>query len=165
MEQNILKGLTDPPTMTKMAVLALYHKSVSKPYAMQVHGLINEQKNALDLGPLHDNVESHCNVIVKNPDLLIGEGVSHTTGAFLGTPWDQPVIDHILSIRNQLPHFRHALITFFEGACGKWPLFTEEFEPDSEIAQATAEEKALSFCTPTNDHSKGAGGSFKQWGR
>ena len=165
MERNILKGLMDPPTMNKMAVLALYHESVSKPYAMQVCGLVNEQKNALDLGPLHNDVESHCNAIVKNPELLIGENVSHTTGAFLGTPWDQPIIDHILSIRDWLPHLRRALITFFEGSCKKWPLFTEEFGPDSEISRATAEEKALSFRPPTNDHSEGSCAMSKGWER
>ena len=165
MERNILKGLVDPPTMTEMAVLALYHESVSKPYAMEVRGLVNEQKNALDLGPLHDDVEGHCAAITENPELLIGDNVSHTTGAFHGTLWDQPVVDHILSIRDQLPHLRRALVAFFEGACKKWPLFTEEFGPDSEISQATVEERALGFRPPTNDHCEGAGAMKKQWKR
>ena len=98
MEQNILKGLVDPSTMTEMVILALYHKSVSTPYTMQVRGSINKWKNALDLGPLHDDIEDHCDAIIDNPELLIGDHVLYTTGAFYGTPWDQAIIDHILSI-------------------------------------------------------------------
>jgi len=165
MESNILKGLTDPTTMTEMAVLTLYHESVSKPYAMQVRGLANEHKNALDLGPLHSDLEAHCDAIARSPALLIGDNVSQTTGAFYGTPWDQPIIDHILSIRNQLPHLSRALVAFFKGALEKWPAFTDEFGPGSEISQMTAEERALAFRSPTNDHNEGAGAMWKGWSR
>jgi hypothetical protein len=165
MERNILKGLADPPTMTEMAVLALYHESVSKPYAMQVRGLVNEQKNALDLGPLHDDLVDHCDAIVNDPELLIGNNVSHTTGAFYSTPWDQSVVDHILSTRDQLPHLRGALVAFFKGAYEKWPAFTDEFGPGSEISQTTAEERALAFRSPTNDHNEGACAMVKHWSR
>ena len=165
MEKNILKGLEDPPTWTELAVLTLYNESVSKPYAMEVRGSVNEWKNALDLGPLHDDLQDHCDAVADNPELLIGNNVSHTTGAFYGTLWDQPVIDHIISIRDQLPHLRDALVAFFDGACEKWPDFTDEFETGSEISQMTAEERALAFRSPTNDHNEGACAMWKQWSR
>jgi hypothetical protein len=165
MEINILKGLGDPTTMTEIAVLALYHESVSKPYAMQVCGVINENKNALDLGPLHHDLETHCDTIIGEPSLLIGNTISHTTGAFYGTPWNQDTIDCIRSRQNQLPHLEQALVAFFKGAREKWPAFTEEFHPNSEASQLTAEEKALVFRSPTNDHSEGAGAMCKQWSR
>ena len=165
MESNILKGLADPITMTEMAVLTLYHESVSKPYARQVRGLANEYKNALDLGPLHSDLEAHCSAIAENPAILLGNNVTYETGAFYGTPWDQAVIDHILSIRNQLPHLDRALVAFFEGACEKWPAFTEEFAPDSESSKMTAEEKALSFRFATNDHCEGGCSMCKGWSR
>ena len=165
MESNILKGLTDPATMTEMAVLTLYHESVSKPYAMQVRGLANEHKNALDLGPLHSDLEAHCDAIARNPALLIGNNVSQITGAFYGTRWDQLVINHILSIQNQLPYLGRALAAFFKGAHEKWPAFTDEFGPGSEISQMTAEERALAFRSPTNDHNEGAGAMWKGWSR
>ena len=165
MESNILKGLQDPKTMTEMAVVTLYHESVSKPYAMQVRGLINEHKNALDLGPLHDDIKAHCDLVIKNPTLLIGDAVSYTTGAFYGTPWNQQSIDSILSHRERFPHLDRALIAFFEGARDKWPAFTEEFRPDSEISQLTTEEKKLAFRSPTNDHNEGSLAMYKQWSR
>ena len=165
MESNILKGLRDPATMTEMAVLTLYHESVSKPYAMQVRGVINEHKNALDLGPLHGDLVAHINTLIDNPALLIGNAVSHETGAFYGTPWNQHAIDAALSRQENLPHLNRALIAFLKGARDKWPAFTEEFAPDSEIPQLTAEEKALAFRSPTNDHNEGSGAMCKQWSR
>ena len=165
MESNILKGLADPATMIEMAVLTLYHKSISKPYAMQVRGIANEHKNTLDLGPLHNDLVTHCNTIAKDPSLLLGDNVSYTTGAFYGTPWDQTVINHILSTRNKLPHLNRALVAFFKGACKKWVAFVEEFSLDSEISQMTVEEKALAFRSPTNDHNEGACAMMKQWSR
>ena len=164
-ESNILKGLADLVTMTEMAVLTLYHKSISKPYTMQVHGIANEHKNALDLGPLHNDLVTHCNMIAKDPSLLLGDNVSYTTGAFYGTPWDQTVIDHILSTRNKLPYLNRALVAFFKGTCKKWVAFVEEFSLDSKISQMTAEEKALAFRSPTNDHNEGACAMMKQWSR
>ena len=165
MESNILKGLADPPTMTEMAVLALYHESVSKPYALQVRGLTNEHKNALDLGPLHSDVEAHCDAIINTPTLLVGDDISHTTGAFYGTPWNHLTIDSISSHQGRFPDLDRALVAFFKGAHEKWPAFTEEFKPGSEISQLTAEEKALAFRSPTNDHNEGAGAMGKQWTR
>ena len=165
MEANILKGLRDPATMTEVAVLALYHESVSKPYAMQVRGVINEQKNSLDLGPLHRDLEAHCNTIIDNPGLLTGDTVSHATGAFYRTPWDQDVVNNILSRRQQLPHLDRALVAFFKGVRDKLPAFTEEFAPGSDVSQLTAQEKALAFRSPTNDHSEGSGAMHKQWSR
>ena len=165
MEANILKGLWDPATMTEVAVLALYHESVSKPYAMQVRGVVNEQKNALDLGPLHHNLEAHLSTIINNPVLLTGDTVSHTTGAFCKTPWDQDIIDTILSHWQKFPHLDHALVAFFKSVLKKLPAFTEEFAPDSDVSQLTADEKALAFCSPTNDHNEGSGAMHKQWSR
>ena len=165
MESNNLKGLADSPMMTEMAILALYHKSVSRPYAMQVCGLVNEGKNTLDLGPLHKDLETHCDEMILSPDLLIGDSTSYTTGAFYTTPWDQPVIDRILSIRNQLPHLCGALVAFFKGICEKWPAFTDKYGPGSEISKSTTEERALAFHSPTNDHNEGACAMFKNWSR
>ena len=165
MESNILKGLMDPKTMTEVAVLALYHESVSKPYAMQVRGLVNEHKNALDLGPLHADLVAHCNAVIDNPMLLTGDAISHTTGAFCGTPWNQFTINSILSHRDRFPHLDRALVAFFKGACERWPAFTEEFAPNSEISQLTPEEKTLAFRSPTNDHNEGSGAMYKQWSR
>lgn len=119
----------------------LYHESISKPYAPHIRGLINENKNALDIGPLHYDLEAHCNTIIKRPTLLIGNSTSYTTGSFYGTPWDQPFIDIILSHQNNFPHLNNTLIVFFKGAHHKWSAFTEELKPGAEISQLTAKKR------------------------
>jgi hypothetical protein len=165
MEANILKGLKDPITQTELAVFALYSEAVSKPYAIAVRGSYNESKNALDLGPAHQEIILHIDAIIKIPNLLIGDNASHETGALYGTRWDQTVIDHIHSIRDQLPYLQPALVAFLEGSRAKWVNFTKEFADGSDISNSTAEERLLSFRPPTNDHSEGAGATWKQLSR
>jgi len=165
MEKNIVKGLKDPVTRTELATFSLYSEAISKPYAIAVRGSYNESKNALDLGPIHLQIITHIDILLKNPDLLIGDHASYKTGALYGTNWDQAIIDHIHSIRNQFPHLQQALIAFLQGAQAKWVSFTKEFKKGSEISNSTAEERLLSFRSPTNDHSEGAGATWKLWSR
>jgi hypothetical protein len=165
MEKNILKGLEDPATQTELAVFSLYSEAISKPYAISVRGSFNESKNALDLGPAHSQIISHIDTLIENPDLLIGDNTSHETGALYRTHWDQAIINYMHSIRNQLPHLRQALIAFLQGAQAKWVDFTKEFTQGSDISDSTAQERLLSFRSPTNDHSEGAGAMWKMWSR
>jgi hypothetical protein len=165
MEMNIVKGLKDPITRTELAVFTLYSEAISKPYAIAVRGSYNELKNALDLGPAHSQIITHIDVLIEHPDLLIGDHTSHETGALYKTQWDQVIIDHIHSIYDQLPHLQPALIAFLQGARAKWVGFTSEFAEGSDISNSTAEERLLSFRPPTNDHSEGAGATWKQWSR
>ena len=65
MKSNLYKALQDIPTLTELAVLALYSISVCLPYLKHVQG--NTSAIALDLGPLHDNVKSHCVAVIDNP--------------------------------------------------------------------------------------------------
>ncbi|KAF9641986.1 hypothetical protein BDM02DRAFT_3106196, partial [Thelephora ganbajun] len=165
MEKNILKGLQDPPTRTELAVFSLYSEAISKPYAITVRGSYNKSKNALDLGPIHSQIIIHLDALIQNPDLLVSDDASHETGALYGTLWDQAILDHIHSTRDQLPHLQRALVAFLQGSRAKWVTFTKEFEKGSAISNSTAKERLLSFRPPTNDHSEGAGAMWKLWSR
>ena len=165
MEANILKGLKDPPTWTELAVFALYSEAISKPYAIAVRGSYNEAKNALDLGPAHWTIITHIDALIKNPDLLIGDQASYETGALYKTHWDQDIMNHVHSIHDQLPYLQQALVAFLQGAQTKWVTFIREYAEGSDISNSTAEERLLSFRSPTNDHSEGAGAMFKSMSR
>jgi len=165
MEKNILKGLLDPATWTELSVFAVYSEAISKPYALTVRGLYNESKNALDMGEAHQKIITHIDILIGNPDLLIGSDTSYKTGALYGSPWNQAIIDYIHSIRDELPHLQEALVAFLHGARGKWVVFTAEFAPGSKISNSTMEERLLSFRSPTNDHSEGAGAQWKGMSR
>lgn len=162
---NILKGLMNPETWTKLAVFTLYSGAISKPYALSVQGSYNESKNALDMGEAHQQIITHINTLIKNPDLLIGNCASCKTGALYGTPWNQAVINYLHSIHDKLPFLQQALLAFLHGAQAKWIIFTREFAQWSDISNSTAEEHLLLFWSPTNDHSEGAGAMWKLWSR
>lgn len=56
MEGNVYKALIDEPTLTELCVFALYAQAISHPYMHIVRGAGDQRINAVDLGPLHQNV-------------------------------------------------------------------------------------------------------------
>jgi hypothetical protein len=91
LEQNILMGLKDTPTLTELAVLALYALSVSFPYMRVARGLTNGRHiNALDMGPFHAKVITFCKAVADNPDLLLAPDTSYKTGTLDGQVWEHP---------------------------------------------------------------------------
>ncbi|KAI0029650.1 hypothetical protein K488DRAFT_34697, partial [Vararia minispora EC-137] len=88
MESNVYAGLTDIPTLTELAVLALYAQSISHPYARVVRG--SQHENALLLGGFHHDVVAHCNAIIEKPELLLDSDASYEMGTLDGLPWENP---------------------------------------------------------------------------
>ena len=164
MEQNLYKALHDIPTLTELAVLALYSLAISTAYMKHVRG--DEKANALDLGPYHEKVKAHCKAIINNPDLLLGPAASYTTGNLSGEVWGRP--DGFYAIHAlipRLPHLREALVAFFQGALDTWERFTSEFAADGLIASSTAAERARAWIPTTNDVNEGALGDLRVWKR
>ena len=119
MEQNVYKALHDIPTLTELATLSLYSQSICITYMKQVHG--NPETSALDLGPLHDDVKSHCKKIIENPGLLLDLDATYVSGALYGKPWERPEAFYAIhSMLPTLPHLSGALVAFFEGALETW---------------------------------------------
>ena len=111
--------------------------------------------NHLDLGPFHDHLKQHCQVVIESPGLLIGPEVSYKTATLDSQPWQEKVgIDSILESQNNLPHLQDALILFFKGALETWQQFTLEFQPGSDAMQATQEECTCAWHPPTNDNNE-----------
>jgi hypothetical protein len=84
LEQNILMGLKDTPTLTELVVLALYALSVSFLHMRVARGLTNGRRvNALDMGPFHAKVIAFCEAVADNPDLLLAPDASYKTGPLM----------------------------------------------------------------------------------
>ena len=163
MEKNLYNALKDQPTLTELAVLALYAQSISHPYMCQIRG---KNINMLNLAPLHLEVEQHMNKVIENPDILLSPDSSYTTGAMDGKEWEKPnVVDTILKQASELPHLSNVLVAFFKGACGTWKRFTTEFTPGGIIDGATDFQKELAWMPATNDVNEGMLGSFRQYCR
>ncbi|PCH34814.1 hypothetical protein WOLCODRAFT_19599 [Wolfiporia cocos MD-104 SS10] len=143
MEANLFKALHDIPTLTELAVLALYSQAICHPYLREVQGPDQEHTNFLDLGPLHNRVKSHCHNIAMNPLILLAPDASYSMGALDGNPWQRPeVIYTIHRLQPQLLHLSEVLTEFCKGALATWERFTNEFAEGGVInSLSVAEQK------------------------
>ena len=166
LENNVLIGLNDIPTMTEACVLGLYAQAISHPYMRRVRVPDTHLINHLDLGPFHDHLLGHLQDVIDNPDLLLGVQVSSVTGSLDGRPWDSPEFMEYVAVQQQkYPHLRRALVEFFKGALETWERFTPEFRADSSAMNTTDEEKLLAFRSPTNDVNESQLGIKRQMAR
>lgn len=162
MEQNILTGLHDIPTLTEAAVNVLYAQAVTHPYMLKVRAPGTESVNALDLGPLHENICSFIQRLIDNPDLLIGPDASYLTGSMDGIPWgDTDAVDTVMAMLPELPHIRGALVAFLEGALETWTRFSAEYAPDGVIARTSSSDRRRAWLPATNDINEGALGNLR----
>ncbi|KZP17166.1 hypothetical protein FIBSPDRAFT_747504 [Athelia psychrophila] len=166
MECNLLNALTDPPTLSQMAVMALYAQVITHPYICAVRGPAAKDINMLNLGPLHHKIEAHMESIIANPQLVLGPDADYHTAAADGLEWDNPqVVEIILADTSLFPHLEDLLVAFFRGSLQTWRRFTTEFTPGGLIDEATDIEKDLAWLPPTNDLNEGILGSFRQFMR
>ena len=157
MEENVLNGLMDDATFTKLQVLALYSQSISLPLSQLVCAPYHQSRNGLNLGEEFTCLLKHLEAIIKDPDISIGPNVSWTTATLDGKPWYNPeVIVIITRNQNHFPHLRPALITFFEGVLEVWRRFTSDVLNNPQLSAATPELRYAAFRCPANDLNEGA---------
>ena len=146
------RALKDIPTITELAVLAMYHLAVTCPYLAEIRRPEDEELNMLELGPLHQELKLHCQKIIDNPDDLIGDSATHKTGVFHGKEWnDVKVVEAVRKLKPNLPHFKPLLVAFFTKALETWERFTSEFAEGGLIDKATSEQKMRAWMPTTND--------------
>jgi hypothetical protein len=160
LEQNVLTGLNDPPTLAELAVMSLYSQAISAPFAQRIR---DSDLNGLDLGPDYDRIKGHMNAIIVEPDLLIGQTTTYQTGTLYGNPWDnEATVRFIQSNQCSLPHLRDILIAFFRGALETWEDFTRDICEEAKVTGATPEQRRLAFRHPANDLNEGALGLLRR---
>ena len=163
LEQNVLTGLNDPPTLTELSVMSLYSQAISIPFIQHICAPAELPLNGLDLGPDYDRIKSHMEAIIEQPDLLIGQAASHETGTLYGCSWDNKVVtEFIQANRGSLPHLQDVLIAFFQGALETWQDFTKDICSDAKVTGATPEQRRLAFRHPANDLNEGALGVLRR---
>ncbi|KZV81121.1 hypothetical protein EXIGLDRAFT_629009, partial [Exidia glandulosa HHB12029] len=165
LEKNIVTGLTDIPTLTELAAIALYAEAISYPYMREVRGPQRTESNALNLGPLHEKLIQHCKDIIANPDLLLSPDApsNYAAGALDGNQWEHPEIVFAVHQRmHEYPHLRGALVAFFKGALEVWERFAAEYRTGGVIDTLSDSERADIFMPNTNDACEGAVGDGRQ---
>jgi hypothetical protein len=161
MEQNLWDALHCNPTLTELAVLALYALSVSYPYMQPICVATHDKTNMLDLGPLHQNIPDFINRLIEDPTFLVGPRADFKIATLNGKQWQsQDVFDAIQKMASKLPHLIPVLVAFLKGACQTWKRFISEFAPGGLIDEATTEEKDKAWMPPTNDVNEGALSAF-----
>ncbi|THV01335.1 hypothetical protein K435DRAFT_572870, partial [Dendrothele bispora CBS 962.96] len=164
LESNVMKGLKDIPTLTELAVLALYANSVSYPYMRIVRSTSADQRlNALDLGPLHKKVIQFCERVSDNPSLLLSPNATHESGSLDGQLWHHPDTFYVVQqLSSSLPHLSGALKAYMLGAAETWKRFSNEFAEDGVIAQLSPHSRSKIFINPTNDAQEGRLGQLRK---
>ncbi|KAJ7587291.1 hypothetical protein C8J56DRAFT_1051594 [Mycena floridula] len=143
-EQNVLKALNDPPTLSELASLALYRTSVSWQYMVTVHGTKEEPVNLLDLTPIHQKLPGFCKNMAKNPHILLNPSTSLDQLTINGLPFEDEIL--IESTRILVPETENLLFKFHEG--GTFDMLTPQ-------------QRKVLFLPSTNDHNKGMLGSYR----
>ncbi|KAF9007796.1 hypothetical protein BDZ89DRAFT_1048370 [Hymenopellis radicata] len=161
-EKNFLTAIQDLCTLTEFCVLILYSLAIGKPWLLHVRGADGIIANYLELGPMHRRLREHFIKIIDDPDLLLGENVSHETAVFDGMDWhDVEAFNAVRKLAPQLPHLRRILVAFMKSALVTYDRFTPEFREDGLIASLTKEERKAYYMVSTNDGCEGDLGSFR----
>ncbi|KAL1732840.1 hypothetical protein EV714DRAFT_270463 [Schizophyllum commune] len=168
-ELNVYNALHDEPTLTELAVMALYQQLITHPYMRMVRVHEDDQLNAIDLGPLHADVREHCQHLIDDPQLILDfASRSHIDATLDGQPFARPeVVDAIAQLvkEGRLKNLRQMLVSFIEGAKVTWLRFSSEYAPGGVIDGMSEDERSHVFLNATNDRNEGALGAWCVWAR
>lgn len=160
MEQNLANALTDIPTVTELAILALYSIFISKPYVGSVQdGGLTE----VDLGPLHQDLVKHIEKLIDNPDLiLLPKHIDEAEFLNEGHCKKSLAVQAIQALIPTLPNIRILLVAFLTGAHKGAIHFSEEFNSAKNLNAADHES---AWMPGSNNPNEGALGRVIQISR
>ncbi|KAH8809703.1 hypothetical protein DL96DRAFT_1426901, partial [Flagelloscypha sp. PMI_526] len=171
LEKNIYNGLHDNPTLAELCVLTIYHQLISCPYMAKVRGQGTDGQSALNLGPLHNEICSHCQALIDKADAFLEDLVAKKASlpndyCFGGHQFTHlGAIDAVSSfVQDQLDRtlVHRLLITFLQGALATWVRFSAEFAPGGLIDSASVDFRLSAWMPPTNDHNEGLLGLLRR---
>lgn len=116
MEKNVDKGLRDPLTSTELCAMSLFMECFYHPAFKALRGWEADlQGNALDLGPIYEQMEEFLGTVAQDPDIVLGN-TTHDTATFDRQPWNRPeAITAAHKAASNLPHLRCCVMKIFEG--------------------------------------------------
>ncbi|KAJ7271430.1 hypothetical protein B0H12DRAFT_1215982 [Mycena haematopus] len=143
MEQNIVKAIHCPKTISQMIVFVLFCMSTMHPYALQVRGPGTEMLNMLDLGPLHNSVKLHIRKLIEHPNILLSTSSDAYKLATLdGKPWsDEKAWAACVRLAPTHPDIVPLMVAGLKDALECFERFTAEFAVGGRVDLATATER------------------------
>lgn len=118
-EGNLVHSLQDLSTLTELGATVIYRMIIAAIYMKMVQG---KDFNPLDLGPLHEQVQTHIQRLLDNPDVIFGENMTYATAALDGRKnpegsWDNPqTMQAVFAMRRMLSHLEAITMAFFPAA-------------------------------------------------
>ncbi|KAJ7064012.1 hypothetical protein C8F01DRAFT_955585, partial [Mycena amicta] len=170
-EKNVSDGLNDGPTLTELAVLAIYHIVITVPYMQFVRQDSAVALNGASLGPFHARVREHCELLIEQPELVLGfDSEVYALATLDGESPDScglALLERVKSLNDagSLPHLQEMFVKFVEGAMATWIRFSSEYAPGGIIDGLDDAMKERIWRPATNDVNEGALGSYVVWAR
>ncbi|KIJ30576.1 hypothetical protein M422DRAFT_267823 [Sphaerobolus stellatus SS14] len=141
LELNVYQGLQDLPTLSVLAVLALF---------------------AHNLGPLHKDILGFMHRVIEDSDIIIGLDATQQSSLFDKKVWDQPELFYLIDVlKSTLPHLKDLLVAFFTGVAETCVRFTSEYETGGTIDKLSPERRLQAWMLSTNDINLGALGRYR----
>ncbi|KAF8168636.1 hypothetical protein K438DRAFT_1909600 [Mycena galopus ATCC 62051] len=167
LEQNILKGLHCPQTISQIVALVLFCMAVMHLYALHVRAPGTEHLNMLDLGPYHTSVKDHMKKLIADPTpLLSPSSDSYKTATLDGEPWSNTKAwDTCIKLLPTLPHVRPLILAGLKSGLECFERFTTEFIEGGLIDTSTADERRKGNMPAHNDNNEGGLGSWRKFSR
>jgi hypothetical protein len=161
-EKNFSNALTDIPTLTELATLALYNVAISWPFMSYVRW----HHNLLDLEPFFQRKKDLLASIIAAPTVWSKPG-SPPQSVYLGEGNPEPrAIQGLAAVHNlapRLPHLDDAIVAFVTRARETFvERFSEEFKEGGDISALTKAEREELFFPSMNDVNEGALGAWRQ---
>ncbi|KAJ3740020.1 hypothetical protein EV360DRAFT_58005 [Lentinula raphanica] len=166
MEQNVFDGLQDIPTRHEIVVITLYWLAISVPYMREIRGPYASEDNILNLGPLHQQLIHHIDILIRHPEYLVGPNASFEKGSLDGRTWERSeAFFACQKYAPDLPHLKNLLVHFLICARVSWIRFSSELLPGGAPSQSTVEQRERAWMDKTNDLNEAAFGMFRQSAR
>ncbi|KAE9398116.1 hypothetical protein BT96DRAFT_995151 [Gymnopus androsaceus JB14] len=178
MEENVLKGLSDVPTITELCAMALYGLVISWVYVKEIRGSDPSGNakfvNALspEMFALHRKVAPFCENLSLHPELLLNPTLLSDDADFTSITLDgRPLMDKscfaaITQMKDELPHLASAISAKFKGASEGWTIFVSEYDeknPNGYSSLPPELLELLGMIPMTNDPNEGVLGSLRQF--
>ncbi|KAJ7059127.1 hypothetical protein C8F01DRAFT_989706 [Mycena amicta] len=170
-EKNVSDGLHDGPTLTELAVMAIYHLLITVPYMQFVRQDDAVALNGASLGPFHARVREHCELLIEQPELVLGFDLDdYALAALNGELPDSDglaLLDRVKSLNDagSLPYLQEMFVKFVDGAMATWIRFSSEYAPGG-IVDGLSDAMIERVWRPaTNNVNEGALGSYVVWAR
>ncbi|KAF9051803.1 hypothetical protein BJ165DRAFT_1524707 [Panaeolus papilionaceus] len=147
--------------IAEFCVLALYHRTVSRPFMETVRRV----HNLLELESFFSEKVSFLEKVSLNPSIWIDAGWQEEETMLGGGKWSSETHDVFAAVHNlrpSLPHLAKSVSAFTSGARDAMVnRFSDEFKDDSDISRLSTEERSKLHFASTNDFNEGALGSMR----